>query len=123
MFVLDPGIGLMSKSFLVFLRLHRALQDQNGIRKIYHANAYILVNIWLEMFAENVDQMKDGTENNVFVLQNTIKLMESANNVKSILAITDGNVSAILDSMIIEEDVKNAMYHAGNVKAQVLMNV
>lgn len=72
-FVLNLGIGLMSKSLLVFLRLHHALQDQNGTKKNYNVSVYILVNIWLETYAENVDQMKDGMENNVFVLQNIIE--------------------------------------------------
>lgn len=75
------------------------------------------------MYAENVDQMKDGTEINASVLQDIIKLTEFVNNAKSTLAITGENVSAILDSLISKENVKNAMYHVVNVKAQALINV
>ena len=70
------------------------------------------------MFAKVVDQMKDGTEKNVSVLQDIIKLMVSAKNVNSIQAIMVVNVSVTSDSLITMDGVKNVMYLVVHVKDQ-----
>lgn len=75
------------------------------------------------VYVEDVALIKDGMENNAFVFQDTIKLMEFVELVTQIVLIMVETVFVTMDFMEMLINVINAILAVENVQDQKITNV
>lgn len=75
------------------------------------------------VYVEDVPLIKDGMENNAFVFQDTIKLMEFVELVTQIVLIMVETVFVTMDFMEMLINVINAILAVENVQDQKITNV